>query len=130
MANSPFSSGTFHPRHIIQATGHSGEAYVPTDIEGINDFQGDRLVHSSQFIEPTANAKGKKAVVIGSCNSAHDVAQDYYEHGYDVTMVQRSSTTVVQSKTLMDVIITGLYSENGVRKLNSFPLPAQNPSKY
>lgn len=106
--------GTLRPRHIIQATGHSGEAYVPSDIEGINDFKGDRLVHSSQFAEPKPNAKGKKAVIIGCCNSGHDIAQDYYEHGYDVTMVQRSSTTVVRSKTLMDVIITGLYSENGV----------------
>ena len=109
-----FPLGTLHPRHIIQATGHSGEAYIPSNIEGINDFKGDRLVHSSKFTEPKSNAKGKKAVIIGCCNSAHDIAQDYYEHGYEVTMVQRSSTTVIRSKTLTDVITTGLYSENGV----------------
>lgn len=106
--------GTLHPRHIIQATGASGEANVPSDIKGIDGFQGDRIVHSSQFLGPQPNAKGKKAVVVGSSNSAHDIAQDFYEHGYHVTMVQRSSTYVVTSQTLLDVAMKGLYSEDGV----------------
>ena len=54
-------------------------------------------------------------VVVGSSNSGHDIAQDYYEHGYDVTMVQRGSTHVVRSKTLVDVTMSGLYCEGGVR---------------
>ena len=108
------SSGTIHPRHIIQATGHSGEAAFPSDIAGIGDFKGDTLVHSSQFQGPKANAKGKKAVIIGSCNSAHDIAQDFYEHGYDVTMVQRSSTLVVSSSNILKAL-SGIYSEEGVR---------------
>ncbi|KAL8708738.1 MAG: hypothetical protein Q9225_007559, partial [Loekoesia sp. 1 TL-2023] len=103
----------FHPRHIIQATGHSGEPYFPSHIKGLNDFKGDRLVHSSQFTGPQPNSKGKKAVIVGSCNSAHDIAQDYYEHGYDVTMVQRSSTLVVTSGSLIDVDMKGVYSEDG-----------------
>lgn len=111
--------GTLHPRHIILATGHSGEPYMPTDISGFSDFQGDRLTHSSDFTEPTKNAKGKKAVVIGSCNSGHDIARDYYDHGYDVTMVQRSSTLVVTSKTLNDVTMAGVYDESGVRYFSS-----------
>lgn len=114
-----FFLGTLHPRHVIQATGHSGEAYFPPNIKGIDDFKGDCLVHSSQFKGPQENGKGKRAVIIGSCNSAHDIAQDYYEHGYDVTMVQRSSTTIVTSKSLFSVLMKGIYDETGVSSLRS-----------
>ena len=41
---------------------------------------------------------GKKAVVIGSNNSAHDICAALWEHGADVTMVQRSSTHIVRSR--------------------------------
>ncbi|KAI9762029.1 MAG: hypothetical protein M4579_000665 [Chaenotheca gracillima] len=102
-----------HPRHIVQATGHSGEPNFPSHIKGIKDFKGESIVHSSQFKGPKPGAKGKKAIVVGCCNSGHDIAQDYYESGYDVTMVQRSSTTVVNSKTLLDVQVTGVFGENG-----------------
>ena len=87
---------------------------MPTDISGIETFKGDRLVHSSQFTEPTKNAKGQKAVVVGCCNSGHDIARDYYDNGYDITMVQRSSTLVVTSESLIDVTMKGVYEENGV----------------
>ncbi|KAL8792033.1 MAG: hypothetical protein Q9195_005374 [Heterodermia aff. obscurata] len=107
------SQRTFHPRHIVLATGHSGEPSLPTDISGIQDFRGDRLCHSSAFDGPKPDSKGKKAVVVGSCNSGHDIARDYYEHGYDVTMVQRSSTLVLNCQTIIDVTMKGLYSEDG-----------------
>ena len=87
---------------------------MPVSINGLDDFKGDRLIHSSQFTEPARNAKGKKAVVIGCCNSGHDIARDYYDHGYDVTMVQRSTTLVLTSETLIDVTMKGVYEENGV----------------
>ena len=38
------------------------------------------------------------AVVVGSNNSAHDIAADLWEHGADVTMIQRSPTLVVRSR--------------------------------
>ena len=100
---------------MILATGHSGEPYLPPGIAGVDEFKGDRLIHSSQFTQPEDNAKGKKAVIIGCCNSGHDIARDYHDHGYDVTMVQRSTTLVVTSETLMDVTMKGLYAEDGVR---------------
>ncbi|KAL6714047.1 hypothetical protein ACLMJK_008541 [Lecanora helva] len=102
-----------HPHHVILATGHSGEPYLPSDIAGINDFKGDRLVHSAYFTHPNKNAKGKKAVIVGCCNSGHDIARDYYNHGYNVTMVQRSSTLVADSQTLIDVTMKDLYEEGG-----------------
>ena len=103
---------TFHPRHIIQATGQSGKMRMPY-IQGMENFRGDRLCHSSQFPGASENSSGKKAVIIGSSNSAHDIAQDYYEKGYDVTMVQRSSTCVVSSKAITDIGLKGFYEEGG-----------------
>ena len=117
LTNEPI--GTLHPRHVILATGHSGEPYLPSHIDGINEFKGDRLIHSSQFTRPRENANRKKAVVVGCCNSGHDIARDFHDHGYDVTMVQRSSTLVLTSETLIDVTMKGLYAEDGVRALAS-----------
>ncbi|RFU73221.1 fad dependent oxidoreductase [Trichoderma arundinaceum] len=102
---------TFRPRHIIQATGHSGKKNQPT-IKGQDIFTG-LLCHSSEFPGAQINSAGKKAVVVGSCNSAHDIAQDYLEKGYDVTMIQRSTTHVVSSKAIMDIALSGIYSEDG-----------------
>ncbi|KAL9102444.1 MAG: hypothetical protein Q9163_002405 [Psora crenata] len=106
-------NGKLHPRYVIQATGISGEANFPAHIDGLDSFKGDGLIHSSQFSGVEQDGKGKKAVIVGCSNSAHDIAQDYYEHGYEVTMVQRSSTLVVKSQTLIDVTMKGLYSEDG-----------------
>ncbi len=103
---------TLHPRHVIQATGHSGEMSMP-QIKGIEDFKGDRLCHSSQFRGARSDSKGKKGIVVGCCNSGHDISQDFYEKGYDVTIVQRSSTYVMSSKAGLDVLLAGLYEEGG-----------------
>ena len=102
-----------HPKHIIQATGHSGEKNFPSHIPGINDFRGDRLCHSSEFSGAKMNGKGKKAIIVGCCNSGHDIAQDFFEKGYDVTMVQRSSTCVISSKAILEIGLAGLYDEQG-----------------
>lgn len=103
---------TFHPRHIIQATGHSGKKNMP-DMKGISNFKGDRLCHSSDFSGARENSHGKKAIVVGSCNSGHDICQDFLEKGYHVTMVQRSSTHVVSSQAITDIGLKGIYSEDG-----------------
>ncbi|KLU92462.1 hypothetical protein MAPG_11406 [Magnaporthiopsis poae ATCC 64411] len=103
---------TLHPRHVIQATGHSGTMNMPS-IKGMDAFAGDRLCHSSQFPGAKKNAGGgKKAVVVGCCNSGHDIAHDLCENGYDVTMVQRSSTAVVSSTSILNVGLAGLYDED------------------
>ncbi|KFA69892.1 hypothetical protein S40285_07924 [Stachybotrys chlorohalonatus IBT 40285] len=103
---------TFHPHHIIQATGHSGKKAQPS-FKGLENFQGDRICHSSEFREAQQNGRGKKAVVVGSGNSAHDIAQDFLGKGYDTTIVQRSSTCVVGSNTILETSLKGLYSEDG-----------------
>lgn len=103
---------TLHPAHVIQATGHSGKKKMPI-FKGMENFAGDRICHSSEWPGASENAIGKKAVVVGSCNSGHDIAQDYCEKGYEVTMVQRSSTCVVSSSSIVNIGLKGLYEEGG-----------------
>lgn len=80
-------------------------------IKGISSFAGTRLVHSSKFPGATpSQGQNKKAIIIGCCNSAHDIAQDYYENGHAVTMVQRSTTLVLGAETNLDGM-AGLYGE-------------------
>jgi len=82
---------TLHPRHVIMATGVSGIANIP-DIPTLDRFRGT-LVHSSRY-EDGENWTGKRAIVIGTGNSGHDIAQDLYSSGAEVTLVQRSPTLV------------------------------------
>ena len=91
---------TLRPRQLVLATGSSGVPNMPS-VPGMERFQGD-LHHSSQHPGPEGY-RGKKAVVIGSNNSAHDICAALWEEGADVTMVQRSSTLVVRSDTLMEL---------------------------
>ena len=85
---------TLSPRHVVMATGHSGLPNIP-DLPGLADFAGE-VMHSHGFIDGSPYA-GKRALVIGTGNSGHDVAQDLHSFGADVTLVQRSSTTVASA---------------------------------
>ena len=103
---------TLRPRHLVLATGMSAVPNMPS-LPGMESFKGD-LHHSSRHPGPDAYA-GKKAVIIGSNNSAHDIAAALWELGADVTMVQRSSTHVSRSETLMELGTSKLYSENALK---------------
>ncbi|WP_119681373.1 NAD(P)/FAD-dependent oxidoreductase [Indioceanicola profundi] len=99
------------PKQLILATGMSGVPHMP-DYPGMDRFRGQQH-HSSQH--PGGDAfRGKRVVVVGSNNSAHDICADLWENGADVTMVQRSSTHISRSETLMDVVLGPLYSESAV----------------
>ena len=100
------------PKQMVLATGMSGKANMPK-YPGMETFKGDQH-HSSRHPGPDAY-RGKKAVVIGSNNSAHDICAALWENDVDVTMVQRSSTHIVRSDTLMDIGLGALYSEQAVR---------------
>ncbi len=102
---------TLHPRQLVLATGMSGKPHIPV-LPGQDVFQGEQH-HSSQHPGPDAYA-GKKCVVIGSNNSAFDICGALWEVGADVTMVQRSSTHIVKSSTLMEIGLGALYSEEAV----------------
>jgi cation diffusion facilitator CzcD-associated flavoprotein CzcO len=86
------SKRTMHPRHVVLATGVSGIPSVP-EIAGLKDFNGT-VMHSSQY-DDGEHWKGKRATVIGTGNSGHDIAQDLHSSGAEVTLFQRSSTLVV-----------------------------------
>ncbi|MCP3447838.1 NAD(P)/FAD-dependent oxidoreductase [Bradyrhizobium sp. CCGUVB14] len=85
------SKRTMHPRHVVMGTGVSGIANVP-DIPTLDRFKGT-LLHSSRY-EDGENWQGQRAIVIGTGNSGHDIAQDLYSSGAAVTLVQRSPTLV------------------------------------
>ena len=130
---------TLKPTQLIIATGQSGVPNIPK-FKGAGTFKGEQH-HSSKHPGPD-KYKGKKVVIIGSNNSAHDISAALWEQGADVTMVQRSSTHIVKSDTLMDIGLGDLYSEkamkNGIdhhkadlifasvpyRILHSFQIPA------
>ncbi len=103
---------TLKPKQLVLATGMSGKPNMP-QFPGMERFKGDQH-HSSQHPGPDAY-RGKKAVVIGSNNSAHDICAALWENDVDVTMVQRSTTHIVRSDTLMDIGLGALYSEEAVR---------------
>ncbi|MDX1879896.1 NAD(P)/FAD-dependent oxidoreductase [Mycobacterium sp. SMC-18] len=102
---------TLHPTQLVLATGMSGKPSIPT-LPGQDIFAGEQH-HSSQHPGPDRYV-GKKVVVVGSNNSAHDICKALYENGVDVTMLQRSSTHVVKSDSLMELGLGDLYSERAV----------------
>ena len=99
------------PKQLVFALGVAGYPVVP-EIAGAQDFEGEQH-HSSRHAGGDAY-RGKKVVVLGANNSAHDICADLWEHGADVTMVQRSSTLIARSDTLMELFFGGLYSETAV----------------
>ncbi len=92
-----------HPRHVVLATGVSGIPSVP-EISGLKDFRGT-LMHSSRY-DDGESWKGKRAIVIGTGNSGHDIAQDLHSSGAEVTMFQRSSTLVVSIEPSAQLVYT------------------------
>ncbi len=104
-------SVTLRPRHLVLATGMAGVPQMPA-FPGMERFAGEQH-HSSRHKGGAAYA-GKRVVVIGSNNSAHDICADLVEHGASVTMVQRSSTLVVRTDTMLRRGWGALYSEEAV----------------
>ncbi|WIX99097.1 NAD(P)/FAD-dependent oxidoreductase [Amycolatopsis mongoliensis] len=99
------------PKQLVLATGMSGKPNVPV-LPGQDRFRGEQH-HSSQHPGPDAY-RGKKAVIVGSNNSAFDICGALWEAGADVTMIQRSSTHIVKSDSLMDLGLGDLYSERAL----------------
>jgi putative flavoprotein involved in K+ transport len=100
------------PTQLVIATGVSGFPNVPK-IPGAETFEGAQ--HHSSAHPGGDGWAGKHCVVLGSNNSAHDICADLWEHGADVTMIQRSSTHVARSDTLMELGLGTLYSEAALK---------------
>jgi hypothetical protein len=100
------SERVLHPRHLIFATGVSSIPLMP-DLPGLADFAGVK-VHSGDFRD-AEQWKGRKALVLGTGTSGHDVAQELAARGAEVTIIQRSKTYVVSLKEAQSVY--AVYSE-------------------
>ena len=118
------SSRVIHPCHIVFATGVSSIPSMPADVPGLDDFAGT-IVHSGKF-ENGVQWKGRKALVLGTGTSAHDVAQDLYSSSADVTMIQRSKTYVVslhEAQRVYAIYSEGIPFEDCDLLATSFPYP-------
>ena len=100
-----------NPTHLVLATGMSGKPNLP-DVPGLDVFAGE--VHHSSAHTGAGDYAGRRAVVIGSNNSAFDICGALWENDADVTMVQRSSTHIVRSETMTDLGLGPLYSEQAL----------------
>ena len=81
-------------KHVVMATGVSGGAPKLPRLPGLDDFRG-AVIHSNEF-KSGLDWVGKHAIVIGTGNSGHDVAQDLYVSGAaSVSLMQRGATCVV-----------------------------------
>ena len=119
---------TMRPRHVVLATGVSGIPNLP-EMAGLKDFAG-QVVHSSRY-DDGENWKGKRAIVIGTGNSGHDIAQDLYSSGAEVTIVQRSPTLIVSIEPSAQLVYSpyneGTLDDNDLIA-TSMPLPLARKS--
>ncbi len=119
---------TLHPRHLVFANGLVGEPHIP-ELPGLKDFKGDAM-HTTAFTNG-AHWRGKKALVIGTGTSGHDVAQDLHANGVDTTIVQRGPTMVLSidpSAKLTYGIYNGIPIEDGdlLAGTNTKPMVKKN----
>lgn len=83
---------TIKAKHLAIATGAGLGLPKPPQMQGRERFKGT-IMHQNGF----RNAKGlsgKRAIVIGTGTTGHDIAQDCFDNGMYVTMIQRSKTAV------------------------------------
>lgn len=128
LRNNDGAERTVRPRHLIFANGLVGKPSMP-DLPGLKDFKGE-VMHTSAF-SSGANWKGKRALVLGTGTSAHDVAQDLHSNGADTTIIQRGSTTVVSidpSLTLTYGLYDGITIDDGdlLSSINTLPVAKRN----
>lgn len=91
------STQTLTCRYMVMATGGGGQIPIMPTYPGRDEFQGT-VLHSVDYksAEPW---RGKRGIVVGTANTAHDVAEDMVEAGLSsVTMVQRTRTYVLPAE--------------------------------
>ncbi|MCC7081148.1 MAG: NAD(P)/FAD-dependent oxidoreductase [Burkholderiales bacterium] len=119
---------TLHPRHLVFANGLVGFPHIP-ELPGLKDFLGD-VIHTADFTNGS-NWRGKRALVLGTGTSGHDVAQDLHANGCRTTIVQRGETMVISidpSAKLTYAIYEGIPVEDGdlLVSANTFPVVRKN----
>ena len=90
------SERIMHPRHVVFCNGVSTIPKMP-DLPGLKDFRG--AVRHSGDAGSGSDWKGKRALVLGTGTSGHDVAQDLVVSGAaEVTIIQNRPSLVVSLK--------------------------------
>ena len=83
--------------HVIMAAGAGGQIPTMPTYPGLEDFQGT-VLHSADY-KSADPWKGKHGIVVGTANTAHDVAEDMVEADLSsITMVQRTRTYVLPAE--------------------------------
>lgn len=86
-----------YPNHVVWCAGHLALPKIPTFL-GQSGFNGP-IYHGSEHVNAGLHSPaGKNVVIVGTGNSGHDIAQDFYEHGARVTMLQRGGTYVLTER--------------------------------
>ncbi|KAK9459576.1 uncharacterized protein V1516DRAFT_680278 [Lipomyces oligophaga] len=99
----------FSVSHIVMATGiGGGHPKFPPAFPGQDKFSKP-ILHSSSH-QQGGNWKGKTALVVGACTSAHDISLDFFNNGADITMLQRSPTYVMSVEKGVPTV--NPYTEN------------------
>ncbi len=120
------SDGTqrvMRPRHLVLAVGASPIPHVPP-LPGLDSFAGT-VMHSEGYVSGAA-WRGRKALVLGTGTSGHDVAQDLQSCGAHVTLIQRSPTYVVslkQAQKVYSIYTDGTPFEDCDLLATSMPFP-------
>ncbi|TXT08771.1 hypothetical protein VHUM_02899 [Vanrija humicola] len=109
--------------HIVLATGLAGgKAKMPPPFKGQEQW-GGTIVHSSKHKGGDA-WRGKKALVVGACTSAHDISADLVNKGVATTMLQRSPTFIMSIKNGLPLLEEGLAAhtiDQADRMMDSVP---------
>ncbi|OJD33061.1 flavin-containing monooxygenase [Diplodia corticola] len=117
---------TIHAKHLIFAMGGGGQVPRYPEIPNRAAFTGE-VLHSVNYTSADA-WRGKRGIVVGSGNSAHDVSADMVDAGLaSVTIVQRSRTPVL-TEAQYHAFFDPLYHEGSDvplsdRIMGSPPLP-------
>lgn len=102
------NTATLKAKHLIMAIGGGLDKPNYPEYANRDSFQGT-VMHSVEWKNAEAFA-GKEAIIIGSANSALDIAQDLVNsNASSITLVQRSVTHVM-SGSVLKPLQDGLYN--------------------
>lgn len=119
---------SINTKHLVLATGILSDIPIQPAFPGQENFKG-QLYHTvaHKSASCVSDVQSKKVTIIGAGTSAHDVAQDFANHGAkSVTIVQRSPIFVVSPKSVEELQLKlwdtpGLSTEDADLLGNSLP---------
>ncbi|UNI19545.1 hypothetical protein JDV02_005725 [Purpureocillium takamizusanense] len=97
-------------KHVVLSTGLHSDQPVRLGLPGQDAFRGE-IYHSSKHKSASgvSNLASKSITIVGTGTSAHDIAQDFVNHGAkSVAMIQRNPNIFVSLESL-ETIMLGLW---------------------